>query len=431
MKVLLKIFIFSLFSFAFVLSGLSQQNDNILENRMRQYENNIFRSYLEYQKLYYEDKASLLELKAFEDLLSVYINQVMEIYETLNLSEEKIHLPREIAARALIFKALMYLEKAPLNVEYYEKACYEYYEALKLYEGTEDPPVMFKDLPQEIQAGEKVYYRLIDLLDDKGKGLLSFGKVEISFKNFRVTANFNPQMIELIKVPDESNSNNRYTYKLAESRIIKAFEEVFQKNREIITYVALPYGTYILQLNPGDEYNYTALTRFYVRDNQEHQHVIEPLANWVILYENPTCKRPDFYKFRRNNQNLSTTDLASNNGKQTNGANTSKSRNAEQSDNQEALSVHEQLVSEIVAELLPKFEINMMFDLNDPEIKAKAIQIISRTIVNYVKSRAFYNEWNLWTVSWDISKKVREVISPGSLVPIELIELIYKSIKEL
>ncbi|MFQ5770211.1 MAG: hypothetical protein ACE5HX_06725, partial [bacterium] len=109
-----------------VLPGFAQQDQSILINRMRQHEQNILMTYLEFQKLYYEDKSRINELNAFEDLLTVYINQVKEIYETLNLSEKNIQIPRDITAGALIFKALMYLEKAPLNNEFYEKACYEY-----------------------------------------------------------------------------------------------------------------------------------------------------------------------------------------------------------------------------------------------------------------------------------------------------------------
>ena len=150
MKVVLKIFIFGIFIFASIQNGLAFQDQNVLVDRMRQHENNILRTYLEYQKLYYEDKARLHELKAFEDLLTVYIDQVREIYETLNLSGKNVQITRDIAACALIFKALRYLEKAPLITEYYEKACYEFYEALRIYEGTMEQPVIYKDMQKEI-----------------------------------------------------------------------------------------------------------------------------------------------------------------------------------------------------------------------------------------------------------------------------------------
>jgi len=132
MKALSRILFISLCFSVFVLKGFSQTQSGIFIDRMRHHEHNILNAYLEYQKLYYEDKSRIHELRAFEELLTVYINQVMEIYETLNLSERKNEIPRDIASRALVFKNLMFLEKAPLNVEYYEKSCYEYYEALNL-----------------------------------------------------------------------------------------------------------------------------------------------------------------------------------------------------------------------------------------------------------------------------------------------------------
>ncbi|MFQ5823735.1 MAG: hypothetical protein ACE5JB_06750 [bacterium] len=412
-------------------SRFLQQDQGVLVKRMHQYENNILNTYLEYQKLYYEDKSSVNELEAFEELLTVYINQVMEIYETLTLAERKTQTPRNIAARTLIFKALMFLEKAPLNIEYYEKACYEYYEALRLYQNTDEPPVIYRDLPQVIQAGDKTYYRLIDLLQDKGQGLLSFGKVNISFKNFMVTANFDPQMIELIKVPDPNHLDSEYTFELAESRIKKAFAEVFRSSGEVETYVALPYGTYILRLNSGNLNDYTPLTIFYVRANQEHYQIMEPLADWIILYQNPTSKRPDFYKFRRNNQNLGTGAFSTTDDFQKSSNGRTVKRKGSKNISQEISTSHEKLVAEIVAQFLTQFEIKLMFDLSDPEIRDNAIQIISHSIVNYVESREFYNEWNLWTASWNISKHVREIISPGSQIPVELIELIYHTLKEL
>ena len=430
MRTLSRTLFVSLCFSVFVLKGFSQNQSSIFIERMRQHEHNILNAYLEYQKLYYEDKSRINELRAFEDLLTVYINQVMEIYETLNLSERKNEIPRDSASRALIFKNLMFLEKAPLNVEYYEKACYEYYEALNLYEGTDAPPVVYKDLPQIIQTGARTYFRLIDLLEDKGKELNNFGKVNFTFRNFMVTANFDPEMLELIKIHNNPISIEHFTYDLAEARIKKAFARVFQETGEVQTYVALPQGTYVLRLNSGVKSDHTALSRFYVRPNQEQHYVMEPLADWIVLYETPTSRRPDYYKFSRNQK---TADSTSSQAKLTNGhSNGSSKGKGKNKSLQETLKTnHLILVAEIVAEYMPKFEIKLIFDLNDPEIKDNAIQIIAESIVNYVESSAYYNKWNNWTISWEISNKIREILSPGSLVPIELVELIYSVLKEL
>ena len=397
-------FIFSISVFCCFVGFHSVLAQDVLITRMKQHEHNILSSYLEYQKLYYEDKSRKHELQAFENLLTVYINQVVEIYNTLNLSERKASVPRDIASRAQIFKALMYLKKAPLNVDYYEKACYEYYEALNLYNGTDEVPVIYKDLPQTIQAGDKTYYRLIDLLEEKGIGLRDFGKVKISFRNFMVTANFDPQMLVLKRV-NGTNPGKDITFLLAQERIRHAFSEVFRRTREFESYVALPAGTYILNLS-GRESRFTPLTRFYVKANQEQHYIMEPLADWVILYENPTSKRPDFYKFSRS-QMASTDNRApkpstNGNGSHKSNGSTETGLNAK----------HAELVSDIVETYLPQFEIKLMFDLNDPEIRTNAIEIISRSIVQHLESSTYYNKWNNWSACWEISKKVREVISP-------------------
>lgn len=416
-------------AFLAVTASLWAQPQEMLVKRMQQHEHSILRTYLEYQKLYYEDKSRTHELHAFENLLTVYIAQVLEIYETLNLSDESFFMPRDIAARALIFKSLMYLEKAPLNVEYYERACYEYYEALELYEGTDAPPVIFKDLPQPIQSGDKTYYRLKDLMEDKGQGLKKFGKVKLTFRNFMVTANFDPELLVLSRLEGEKAQPIDVTYRLAEKRIKNAFAEVFKRNQEIEMYVALPQGTYVLRLLGRPKSDYTPLTRLYVRANQEQSYILEPIADWVILYEQPGSKRPDYYKFSRNNDNTATASVSGHDSK-TNGNGVSQ-QSKKQSSDASLTQKHEKLVAEIVAAHLPDFEIKMMFDLNDPEIRSNAIEIISRSVVKYVESSAFYNKWNHWTASWEICKEVREIISPGSLIPLELVELVYTVLNEL
>jgi len=155
------------------------------------------------------------------------------------------------------------------------------------------------------------------------------------------------------------------------------------------------------------------------------------LADWVVLYENPTSKRPDYYKFSRNLKRSDSTSVSPArfaNG-HSNGISKDKGKNKSL---QETLKTnHLNLVAVIVAEYMPKFEVKFRFDLNDPEIKDNSIQIIAESIVKYVESSAYYNKWSNWTVSWDIANKIGEILSPGSLVPIELIELIYTVLKEL
>lgn len=405
--------------------SFAQDSDGLV-TRMRQYESSILLMYLEYQKLYYEDKSRVHELQAFEQLLSVYIDQITEIYETLNLAQRKNQVPRDIAARTLVFKALMFLEKAPLNPHYFERACYEYYAALDIYESTNDPPAIYKDLPQPIQAGTKTYYRMKDILDDKGSGLHEFGKVQISFENFMVTADFDPGNLELIRLQDDAPEHKNLTFKLAEERIKAAFSQIFRKAREVNTYVALPAGTYVLRLHGGSKSDFTALTRFYVAANQQQYYVMEPLADWIVLYEEPKGKRPDFYRYRRNKTTLASDGLSANFSFQTEGDGVGKSET-----NGHAFGNYQDLTAEIVRDLLPGFEIKMMFDFNDPEIKDNAIEIISKSVVDHVTHPGYYRSWSNWTSSWEIAENVREVISPGSLVPSELVSLIYQVLGEL
>ena len=99
----------------------------------------------------------------------------------------------------MIFRALPFLEKAPIDATYFEKACYDYYEALTLYESTDKVPVIFKSLPYSIRLGNKFYNRLIDLLDEKGKDLFQFGQIHLVLKNFKVTSPFDESSLEPVR----------------------------------------------------------------------------------------------------------------------------------------------------------------------------------------------------------------------------------------
>ncbi len=429
MKAVASIFIVAVLLTCFTANGRTQAKDGLV-TRMRQHESSIFHMYLEYQKLYYEDKSRVHELAAFEKLLSVYIDQVMEIYETISLSVTENREPRDIASRALTLKSLMFLEKAPLNFHFFERACYQYYESLNVYEGTNEPPALYKDLPHPIQAGSKTYYRLVDLLEEKGRGLQDFGKVKISFRNFMVTANFEPDNLELVKLSQTGSTSGGYTFELAETRIREAFAKVFRKSTEIETYVALPAGTYLLRLRGSSKSDFTTLTRFYVRANQQNHYVMEPLADWIILYEHPTDKRPDYYKYQRNKSTFGADAMASNVSLQNSNESATNWQEKNGSNGQTSTN-HVTLVMDSVRDLLPAYEIKVMFDFNDPEVKDNAIDIISRAIVEYAHSPEYYDCWSSWTASWRISQKVREVVSPGSLIPIELLELVYRVLGEL
>jgi hypothetical protein len=224
-------------------SGWTQNIDRILIPQMQLYESDIQSTYREYQKIYYEKKSSLAELRAFEDVISIYVSQILEVYETLSLSGfGQMETPRDIAARALVYRSLIYLEKAPLNPEYYEKACYDYYAALSMFDNSEKIPAIFKRLPDPILVGANEFTRLIDVIDHKGSDLYAFGKVELDLRNFKITTNLDIDDMEFIRIecpPDKK----KYTYYFAEERIKDTFKKVLANEARSSTFLALPEGS--------------------------------------------------------------------------------------------------------------------------------------------------------------------------------------------
>ncbi|MFZ5516028.1 MAG: hypothetical protein ACOY90_05290 [Candidatus Zhuqueibacterota bacterium] len=140
------------------------------EQQMVEYENDVVRCYNELQKFLYENEMNLSEMVAFEELLSIYVNRILEIYETMErVAGSTLETYRGVAARALIFRSLTYLERSRTAPENFEKALKDYKLALQLYQKETTNPIMNKRLPYEIWIGRKMYTRLADLLDDKNK----------------------------------------------------------------------------------------------------------------------------------------------------------------------------------------------------------------------------------------------------------------------
>lgn len=139
------------------------------EQQMVDYENDVVRSYNELQKFLYQDDRNLAEMIAFENLLSIYVDRILEIFSTMErLAGSSLETYRGVAARALIFRSLTYLERSKESKENFDKAVNDYKQALQLYKGI-TIPIMNKKLPYEVWIGRKMYTRLADLLDDKNK----------------------------------------------------------------------------------------------------------------------------------------------------------------------------------------------------------------------------------------------------------------------
>ena len=164
------LFIFLVFFLLWISQGFCQSDIKTkFEQQMVDYENDVVRCYNELQKFLYQDDRNLAEMIAFENLLSIYVDRILEIFSTMErLAGSSLETYRGVAARALIFRSLTYLERSKETHENFEKAVNDYKYALQLYKGTAIP-IMNKKLPYEVWIGRKMYTRLADLLDDKNK----------------------------------------------------------------------------------------------------------------------------------------------------------------------------------------------------------------------------------------------------------------------
>ena len=154
-----------------VMNAGAQSTETRLEKQMIDYERDVVQAYHEIQKYLLESHTNKAELVAFEQLMSVYVERIFEIHSTLRrLKGYTLETYRAVVARSLIIRALTLLERADKNPKNYKLACQDYRKALTLYQASSTVPIMNKQLPYEIWVGRKLYTRLVDLLDDRGKG---------------------------------------------------------------------------------------------------------------------------------------------------------------------------------------------------------------------------------------------------------------------
>ncbi|HEX9972937.1 MAG TPA: hypothetical protein VGD14_12760 [bacterium] len=167
-----RITVIILFAFICWQNSLFSQStiETKFEQQMVEYEVDVVRCYNELQKFLDTYDRNIVEMVAFENLLSIYVDRILEIFNTMErLAGSSLETYRGVAARALIFRSLTYLERSRQAPENFEKAVNDYKHALQLYKMSTTIPIMNKKLPYEVWIGRKMYSRLADLLDDKNK----------------------------------------------------------------------------------------------------------------------------------------------------------------------------------------------------------------------------------------------------------------------
>ncbi|NIR52226.1 hypothetical protein GWO43_26905 [candidate division KSB1 bacterium] len=142
-----------------------------LEEQMVSLERDVVRIYNELQKFLFEDPGRRgNELRAFESLITIYVDKILNLYDTFwRMEGTTLETQQNIAARCLLFRALTYLERAKENPGNYGKACEDYKKALHLSQNRSKEPLLSTKLPHEVWVGNKLYSRLADLLDSREK----------------------------------------------------------------------------------------------------------------------------------------------------------------------------------------------------------------------------------------------------------------------
>jgi hypothetical protein len=243
------------------------------------------------------------------------------------------------------------------------------------------------------------------LLEDKGKELYSFGKVKITLKNFKITSNLDPESFEIVRFACQPN-REKYTYRKAEPFLKQAFKEILSSKGDVTFFLALPEGSYYIRSKNNDNYLDSYLSAIYIRANQQQEYFIEPLVDWIIMYENPKVEQP-VNPHVKNDKSI-----------------------AENSNNIKKKNLKDDVVlvntvNEMLTDNIEQIDITKIFNLRDPWIRSRFLNLTSQVIVNYTMSSRYFNNWSTWMSAWTISKQVTNSFSPGNAIPTELVQLVY------
>lgn len=404
-----------------------------LLHEMRQYEKSVISIYRAYQWLFYEEKQSRAELLSFENLLGVYVKRLQQAYDTvLLIGQDGVEAARDITSRAYVYRALTFLEKAPVDFSYFERACYDYYEALQLYNGTEDVPAIFKPLEEPLRVGGKSYTRLIDLLHDKGNDLFAFGQVHLLLQNFKVTSKFPDEGLRLVRQANNVGDSLIYTYRIAEARLREGFERAFQSQQPVNVYLALPAGTYIVRSgSPTAPNDYVDLAKIYVRPNQFISYIVEPIADWVIFYETPEYllrsaelghraipASAELVRLEEAIASKVAQQVSNRSGWPTDSAGQLETREGDIARNLSQA----QAVLEEVLDAMPLHELEALPILRT---RKEFIERVAEAIVQE-ETGEYLSSWNRWTFAWRVASKVNQMLNPRGQVAMPLVRLVYQ-----
>jgi hypothetical protein len=161
--------------------GNAQSIDVKLQDQMVTLERDVVRIYNELQKYLLQDFQQDDELLAFETLMTVYVDEILDLFDTYyRINETTLESHQKIAARCLLFRSLTFMERAETSVRNYERACRDYRRALLLVKDHSYEPLLNSTLPYEVWIGDKLYTRIVDLIDNRNKNFQMVNCLKIS-----------------------------------------------------------------------------------------------------------------------------------------------------------------------------------------------------------------------------------------------------------
>ncbi|MCA9731302.1 hypothetical protein KC799_04185, partial [candidate division KSB1 bacterium] len=300
------------------------------------------------------------------------------------------------------------------------------YDAMQLYENTDDIPTLFKPLPQRIRVGGRYYSRLIDLLDEKGQDLFAFGQVHIAIQNFHVTSKFDPMQLQLLRHSTSPADSGFYTYRMAEDLLVKGFQKAMQTSRRYDLYLGLPAGTYYIRSRKVQNSEYVNLATIYVRPNQFIAYIVEPIADWVIFYETPE----KLVKLNANEIEASltvdTTATDSTKGIQASVVNS----NTESANSTSAVLRTTEAIAKVVEDIMDEMSEEDLDTLPINRTRKEFVKGLARMIITKVRGE-YMTSWNHWTMSWTIAKSITEYYAANKQVSLPMVKLTYDVINRL
>jgi hypothetical protein len=395
------------------------------------YNYEISHTYQEFLNLIYEVETltksdikskSISEIFAYNSMIHNYFSRLLILYEEskkLNLSKFTYDSLDNIVARSYALQALTLSEYNKYTDEdLYELSVKYYFSSFNLL-GLNKLPIIYRYITNGITFGFNKYNYLADLIDARADYLTMYSKVIFEINCIPEDLKDNFSYLQIVKL---DSSDNELPYKNAVDEFNKQY--TFYTNKTIS--ILLPYGKYKFETYNDSLYNIFSI--FYVPKSTQITFKIENINNKIIVYKKPNVIPISSKKIAKI-KTIKRNDII----KEIKGINKKDIKltcTCDSLRNEYKINNYKNIAS-IISLCLSRSNINLSKDNSNISSKTikksvnKLLNIIAESLLESLTNKNFYEEWNIWSTCWKLSKNIIRIVKYSIRSLMKICKLLY------